>query len=225
MRQALDKEALKKIYGGIAAHYDIRHGLLTLRSDQRGRRLLVEHAVKAGDRVLDCGAGTGTTGLMAVRKVGPSGHVTLFDLSEAMLDVARQKAAAAGMQDRVTFEIGDLARLPFADNSFDAVLSTYSLCPVGDPALGAREMYRVTRPGGRVGVAHSTEPGNALLKWLADRVEDLAWHFPSLSMGCRAVEVQPALEELGARSVFTRTIGVPLWPFRVLVVEKPAVSD
>ena len=83
-------------------------------------------------------------------------------------------------------------------------------------------MYRVTRPGGRIGVAHSTEPGNPALKRLADRVEDWAWRYPGLSMGCRAVQVLPALERLGGRLVFARTIGVPLWPFFVFVMEKPS---
>jgi len=55
------------------------------------------------------------------------------------------------------------------------VLSTYSLCPVADPAASALELYRVTRPGGMIGIAHSTEPSNPLVRWLADKVENIAW--------------------------------------------------
>lgn len=222
MRAALSPEALKGVYGRIAKRYDVQHALITGGADQRGRRLLVERAVSAGDAVLDCGAGTGATALMAARKVGAAGTVTVFDLSEEMLAVAREKAARAGLLDRLAFEAGDMGRLPFADASFDAVLSTYSLCLLTDPAKGALEMYRVAKPGGRLGAAHSTSPRMPLVRWLADRVENIAWRFPWLSMGCRSVSVLPALQDAGARVLFSRRIGMPLWPFFVFVVEKPA---
>ncbi|HKJ87837.1 MAG TPA: methyltransferase domain-containing protein [Gammaproteobacteria bacterium] len=222
MRAAMEKTRLRSVYDRLAGGYDFRHGLLTAHSDQRGRRILVREAVQPGEEVLDCGAGTGTTGLLAAERAGPGGRVVLFDMSEGMLEVAAEKAERMQVRDRIAIETGDLLDLPFADDSFDVVLSTYSLCPVYDPAVGAAELYRVTRPGGRIGVAHSTEPANAWVRWLGDRVEDLAWHFPSISMGCRAVSVLPALEALGCRTVLRKRIGVPLWPFLVFVVEKPA---
>ena len=223
MREALRIEELRGIYARIAQRYDFRHGLITAGADQRGRKLLVDNSVRDGDRVLDCGAGTGTTGILAAEMVGPNGEVVLFDLSDAMLDVARQKAAVKGLQASVTFETGDLVHLPFDDDEFDVVLSTYSMCPLYDPEQGALEMYRVTRPGGKIGVAHSIEPTNRIVKWLSDRVEDWAWHFPSLSMGCRSVEVLPTFENAGGKILFSRIIGFPLWPFFVFLVGKPTV--
>jgi demethylmenaquinone methyltransferase / 2-methoxy-6-polyprenyl-1,4-benzoquinol methylase len=222
MRQALGTAALTDIYARLASRYDWQHRLVTFAADQRGRRLLVERAVRDGDHVLDCGAGTGSTGLLAAQKVGPRGHVTLFDLCGDMLQVAREKAEIDGVGDRVDFRIGDMVHLPFADASFDVVLSTYSLCPLYDPAKGALELYRVLRPGARLGCAHSSEPQNRAVRWLADKVENVAWRFPWLSMGCRAVDVLPTLEAAGARVVFLKRIGVPLWPFIVFVLEKPA---
>jgi ubiquinone/menaquinone biosynthesis C-methylase UbiE len=171
---------------------------------------------------LDCGSGTGTTGIMAARKVGANGKVTMFDLSDAMLAVARKKVIQEGLQDRVIFQTGDMVHLPFNDNTFDVVLSTYSLCPLYDPEKGALELYRVTKPDGRIGVAHSTSPRNAMVRWIADRVEDWAWHFPWLSMGCRSVNVLPALKSAGGRLIFSKIIGIPLWPFFVFIVKKPA---
>lgn len=223
MREALSTEKLRNVYDRLARRYDIQHALLTMKSDQRGRKLLIENSVKEGDHVLDCGAGTGTTGLMAAEKVGPSGKVTLFDLSDSMLAVAREKAGRIGVLDRLTFQVGDMAHLPFADNTFDVVLSTYSLCPLYDPAKGALELYRVTKPGGKVGVAHSTMPGNHVVRWLAEQVEAIAWRFPWLTMGCRFVSVLPTLSAAGAKVVFSKCLGVPFWPFRVFLVEKPAL--
>ena len=220
MRQALSTDELKSTYGGIAKRYDLQHAMITTGADQRGRRLLVEKAVKEGDQVLDCGAGTGTTGIMAAKKVGPTGKVTLFDLTEGMLAVAREKIAAENLEQRVVLHTGDMVHLPFDDGSFDVVLSTYSLCPVYDPEKGALELYRVTKPGGRVAVAHSTEPRGRISRWLADHVENVAWRFPWLSMGCRAVSVLPALEKAGGKVLLSRHLGFPLWPFRVFIVEK-----
>jgi len=221
MRKALDQDTLKAVYDRVAPRYDVQHGLLTAHADQRGRALLVERAVAPGNTVLDCGAGTGSTGLLAAQRVGTAGRVVLFDSSEGMLRMAEKKAAQAHLRDRLEIRAGDMLQLPFADDSFDVVLSSYSLCPVQDPGLAAAELYRVTRPGGRIGIAHSTEPAKRMVKWLADRVEDLVWQLPAVSLGCRAVTVLPTLEKLGCRLRFQRRIGVPLWPFLVFVVEKP----
>jgi len=222
MRQGLSTEKLKDIYGHIAKRYDFQHGLLTFKSDQKGRRILIEESVAAGDEVLDCGAGTGTTGIMAAKRVGQNGKVTLFDLSENMLSIARKKVVRENLQERVAFQSGDMVHLPFDDNSFDVVLSTYSLCPLYDPIKGALELYRVTKPGGKLGVGHSTEPQNVFVKYLADRFEDIAWRFPWLTMGCRSVNVLPSLQSFGGKVLMLKHIGVPLWPFLLFVIEKPS---
>jgi demethylmenaquinone methyltransferase/2-methoxy-6-polyprenyl-1,4-benzoquinol methylase len=145
----------------------------------------------------------------------------LFDLSDEMLDIARDKVAREKLDCRVEFRTGDMDDLPFDDGVFDVVLSTYSLCPLYDPVEGAREMYRVTRTGGLVGAAHSTEPTNRVTRGLAHVVEAAAWRIRGLSMGCRAVDVLPAMERAGGRVLLRRQIGVPLWPFLVFVVQKP----
>ena len=111
--------------------------------------------------------------------------------------------------------------MPFENDCFDTLLSTYSLCPIYDPARGARDLYRVTRPGGLIGVAHSTEPDTPWVRWVADRVESVVWLMPYISLGYRAVSVLPEFEKLGCKTIFTKNIGVPLWPFLVFVVEKP----
>lgn len=221
MREALGKDKLKAVYDRVARRYDRQHSFLTAGSDQRGRAILVDQAVNPGDTVLDCGAGTGSTALLAARKVGEFGKVVLLDISSGMLEVARDRVAQAGLDGSVEFKVGDMFDLPYEDSSFDAALSTYSMCPLDDPAKGAMELYRVVRPGGRIGVAHSAAPETPLAKWLADKVENVVWLIPSISLGCRAVSVLPTLEKVGCRTIFKKLTGIPLWPFLVFVVEKP----
>ncbi len=222
MRTALEPERVRSVYDRVARWYDLQHAFVTGRSDWQGRRMVVEKSVRTGDSVLDCGAGTGSTALLAAEQVGPEGHVTLLDMSEGMLTVARDKLTAAGLGGRVEYRVGDILALPFDNDSFDVVLSTYSMCPLTEPARGAVELYRVVKPGGRIGVAHSAEPGGRFTKWLAGAVEAVVWRVPALSLGCRAVETLPALERAGGRVLFHGRIGLPLWPFVVFVVEKPA---
>jgi ubiquinone/menaquinone biosynthesis C-methylase UbiE len=223
MRTALKATELKNIYSRIAHRYDWQHGFITAKSDQRGRRMVVEQTVRPGDAVLDAGAGTGSTGILAARKAGAGGSVTFFDLCDAMIAVAREKVAREGLDTAIDFQSGDMCHLPFADNHFDVALSTYSLCPLYDPAQGVLELYRVVKPGGRVGLAYSIEPEPPLAKWLADRVEDFAWLIPSLSMGCRAIDVLPAVRQSDAKILVNKSIGIPLWPFRVLVMQKAEI--
>lgn len=222
MRDALEESVLKDVYARKAESYDAQHAFVTLRSDERGRRMVVEHGVKEGDSVLDAGGGTGSTSLLAAERVGPRGKVTVFDLSPDMLDVARAKATKAGLVDRMEFRTGDILQLPFADETFDAVLSTYSMCPLYDPGQGALELYRTVKRGGRLAAAHSIAPSNRAVGWIADRVESVVWRFPSLSMGCRPVETLSALRGAGAEVLFEKRFGVPLWPFIAYAVRKPA---
>jgi demethylmenaquinone methyltransferase/2-methoxy-6-polyprenyl-1,4-benzoquinol methylase len=222
MQNAMDKGALRTVYDRVASRYDFQHSFFTAGSDQRGRHMLVDKAVSPGDRILDCGSGTGSTALLALEKAGPSGNAVLFDMSDGMLAVAKKRIAEAGTSNQVEFKTGDMLSLPFEDNYFDVVLSTYSMCPLYDPAEGARELYRVTKPGGLIGVAHSTDPENPAVKWMADRVENLVWHIPSISLGCRSVSVLPSLEQVGCEIIFKKNLGIPLWPFFVFVAKKPA---
>jgi SAM-dependent methyltransferase len=110
--------------------------------------------VRAGDRVLDVAAGNGNATLAAARRFA---QVTSTDYVPALLDKGRARAQAEGLP--VQFRVGDAEDLPFDDGSFDVVLSTFGAMFTPDHARAAREMLRVLRGGGRIGLANWTPEG------------------------------------------------------------------
>ena len=110
--------------------------------------------LRAGERVLDVAAGNGNATLAAARRFA---QVTSTDYVPALLEKGRARAIAEGLS--VTFETADAESLPYADGSFDVVLSTYGAMFAPDQARTASEMMRVLRPGGRLGMANWTPSG------------------------------------------------------------------
>jgi SAM-dependent methyltransferase len=119
-----------------------------------GERLVDRVGVEPGDRVLDVACGTGNATLPAART---GAEVTGLDLSPAMLERARGHAAAEGLD--VDWREGDAEQLPFADESFDVVVSSFGCMFAPRHDVAAEEMARVLRPGGRLGVCSWTPEG------------------------------------------------------------------
>jgi SAM-dependent methyltransferase len=107
--------------------------------------------LRAGERVLDVACGNGNAALAAARRFC---QVTGIDYVPALLERARQRAQAEGLE--ATFQEADAEDLPFADNSFDAVLSTCGAMFAPDQERTAGELLRVCRPGGRIGMVNWT---------------------------------------------------------------------
>jgi SAM-dependent methyltransferase len=107
--------------------------------------------VRAGERVLDVAAGNGNATLAAARR---GGVVTSTDYVPSLLEAGRLRAQVEGHD--IAFQEADAEKLPFADASFDAVLSTFGVMFTPDQEQAAREMLRVCRPGGKIGLANWT---------------------------------------------------------------------
>jgi len=116
-----------------------------------GETLAEAADVRGGERVLDVAAGNGNASLAAARRFA---EVTSTDYVPALLDKAAARAAAEGLE--MAFQVADVENLPFADQSFDVVLSTFGAMFAPDHQRTADEMLRVLRPGGRLGMTNWT---------------------------------------------------------------------
>jgi len=117
--------------------------------------LLAEAAdVRAGERVLDVAAGNGNATLAAARRFA---HVTSTDYVPDLLDKCALRARAQGLD--IQLQVADAEALPFEDGSFDVALSTFGAMFTPEPSRAAREMLRVVRRGGRIGMANWTPEG------------------------------------------------------------------
>lgn len=153
-RASLDKEPrdVAAMFDDVAERYDVTNDVLSLGQDRLWRRAVVK-AVEAqpGERILDIAAGTGTSS----EPFADNGvHVVPADFSLGMLRVGKKR------RDDLGFTAADAMRLPFADESFDAVTMSFGLRNVADTDAALREFARVTRPGGRLVVCEFSQPVN-----------------------------------------------------------------
>jgi ubiquinone/menaquinone biosynthesis C-methylase UbiE len=128
--------------------YDVVMVRLTRRLYQRVIADLAALRLAEG-KVLDAGTGPGTLARELARRL-PGLQVYGIDLSEDMIGLARAHARREHLEERVHFESGDVAHLPYPDQSFDMVVSTISMHHWYELEQPLRELYRVLRPGGRV---------------------------------------------------------------------------
>jgi ubiquinone/menaquinone biosynthesis C-methylase UbiE len=157
MATGLDPARVRGYYDTHAADYDRQIGAVEQRLLGDQRRWATS---RARGTVLELCVGTGLNLPLypddVVRIVG-------VDLSDAMLERARARVSAAGLDGRVELRCGDAQDLDLPDGSVDTVVSTYSMCTLADPVAVLREARRVLAPGGRlVLVEHGPARGRML---------------------------------------------------------------
>jgi demethylmenaquinone methyltransferase / 2-methoxy-6-polyprenyl-1,4-benzoquinol methylase len=145
---ARNREA-RVLFAPLGPTYDRYAALLSFGQDPRWRRFLVSRVeVAPGDTVLDVATGTAAVAIELVRRTGCS--VVGVDQSAEMLAAGRARVSRAGLDERIRLEEGNAERLPFDDDSFDALTFTYLLRYVTDPGATLRELARVVRTGGTI---------------------------------------------------------------------------
>lgn len=149
---------VQDMFTRIAGRYDLMNRAMTAGQDTRWRREVIRRAeLSLGDRLLDLGAGTGDLAREALaRHAGVTAVAADFTLE--MMRVGKTRPLAAAQAARLEWCAADATRLPFADHSFDALVSGYLLRNVIDLPAALAEQRRVLRPGGRLVALDTTPP-------------------------------------------------------------------
>ncbi|HCT75944.1 MAG TPA: demethylmenaquinone methyltransferase [Micromonosporaceae bacterium] len=158
MRADLEKEPheIAEMFDGVAEKYDRTNTLLSFGQDKSWRRSTrAALQLKAGEVVLDLGAGTG----VSTQELARSGaYVVGLDISLGMLSVGRRT------RPEVPLVAGDALALPFPDNTFDAVTTSFVIRNVANTPAALRELARVTKPGGRLVICEFSHPTNGAFR-------------------------------------------------------------
>jgi demethylmenaquinone methyltransferase / 2-methoxy-6-polyprenyl-1,4-benzoquinol methylase len=148
---------IKHIFSTVAPYVDFLSSGFSFGFDHFWRReAVVRSGILEGERVLDVCSGTGELAFLLSRRVGLQGSVTGTDFCEEMLDRARRKKG--GGHANLSFILSDTKRLPFRDNTFDAVTVSFGMRNIPDTSLALREIDRVLKRGGKFVCLELTRP-------------------------------------------------------------------
>lgn len=151
-------DRVKGIFSRIAPEYDRFNRLSSMGIDRIWRRRTVRYAsLDAGSTVLDLAAGTGDLTLAIARQAGPKAIVST-DFVPEMLEIGKVKAAGYAGRTKISFQVADAQKLPFSDDSFDAVTVAFGVRNLPDRAANFREVRRVLKPGGRYVILEFSTP-------------------------------------------------------------------
>lgn len=194
-------------YRRIAPIYDLSEALAERRYRPWRRELW---SLVRGPRILEIGVGTGKN----MPFYPADAEITAIDLTPAMLERARRRAAALGRA--VELRLGDVQALDLPEQHFDTAVATFVFCSVPDPALGLRELGRVVKPGGRILLLEHVRSDRPVLGALMDLLNPLVVRLVGANVNRRTVEtveraglVLEEVEDLWRAGVFKRIVARP----------------
>jgi demethylmenaquinone methyltransferase / 2-methoxy-6-polyprenyl-1,4-benzoquinol methylase len=179
-----------RMFGGIAPQYERMGRVLSLGQEARVRRFMIDRVgAPPGSLALDVAAGTGLVSReLAARKLM---RVVSLDPSREMLEAGGAVNRAAGLEDRINLVRGRAERVPFADETFDALTFTYLLRYVDDPPASVAELARSLRPGGSLACLEFWRPEMPI-------AQEAWWVYTRVALPMIGAAVSPAWADTGA---------------------------
>ena len=162
-KSASKKEQVAEMFDTISPKYDFLNHLLSAGIDRLWRKKAIRLlALAQPKKILDVATGTGDFAIEAL-KLKPN-KIVGVDISEGMLAIGREKVKKLGVEAVIELRKGDSERLPFSDNSFDAIIVSFGVRNFENLEKGLRDMQRVLKPGGTCVVLEFSKPRNALFR-------------------------------------------------------------
>ena len=160
------REQIENMFDNIAPKYDFLNHSLTVGIDKIWRRKAIKIATKNNpNTILDIAAGTGDFSILEAEKT--NAKITAIDISQKMLDIAKQKASEKKLNN-IVFQKADSLDMPFDDNTFDTATISFGVRNFCDIPAGLSEILRVLKPGGTLVVLELSEPPNPIVKSIFD---------------------------------------------------------
>jgi len=157
------------VFSSVATRYDVMNDLMSAGVHRLWKEALIDWmAPRPGMELLDVAGGTGDIASRFLRRLKGNGHVTVCDMTQAMLDEGAARAAKQGVTG-IDWIRGDAMALPFADRSFDTYTIAFGIRNVTRIEDALAEAYRVLRPGGRFLCLEFSQLPTPALQWVYDR--------------------------------------------------------
>ncbi|WP_169799936.1 demethylmenaquinone methyltransferase [Herbiconiux solani] len=161
-------EQVSAMFDQVAAGYDRTNNVLSVGNAVLWR-VATTRAVdpRPGEKILDLAAGTGTSSASLAKS---GAHVVAADFSPGMIEVGKRQQAHT---PNIEFVVADGMALPFADDEFDAVTISFGLRNIVEPQTALAELYRVTKPGGRIVICEFStpiKPLRSIYSWYLENV-------------------------------------------------------
>ena len=156
------KNQVTKMFDNIAGSYDFLNHTLSLGMDNIWRKIAIKKLNNKPATILDIATGTADFAISASKYT--NANITGIDISQGMLDVGVEKITKKGLSNRIQLQLADSEKLPFQNNSYDAITAGFGVRNFEDLNKGLSEMYRTLKSGGRVAILEPSEPTHFPLK-------------------------------------------------------------
>ena len=203
-------DRVSHIYGWMTGAFERKHG-------EKASELL---SIRDGETVLEIGTGSGHCFERVVRLAGDGGSGCGVDISTGMLKVTRNRLLRSGLASRAGLCCADAVRLPFRDNSFDAILIAFTLELFDTPEIPQvlDETVRVLKPGGRIAVVSLSKEGEAST---AMRLYEWAHRKWPRYADCRPIYVERSMAACGYVVASRRRASMAGLPLETVLANKP----
>jgi ubiquinone/menaquinone biosynthesis C-methylase UbiE len=203
-------DRISRIYGWMTSAFERKHG-------EKALELL---SIQAGETILEIGPGSGHCFRRIAALVGDRGNCCGVDISAGMLKVTRDNLLKSGAAAKASLCWADAVRLPFQDQSFDAILMVFTLELFDTPEIPQvlQETMRVLKPGARIAVTSLSKEGRAtapmrLYEWAHQKSPQFA--------DCRPIYAQRSMTACGYITASTRKARMAGMPLETVLAKKP----